>query len=154
MTDMRPLARPAVGWLLAGLVVSPASVGGDRGFDVLHVNDDYRQPVRIVAAEADIEAGWVRYVLHGPTGIFAVDLDPRPDGLNRMILDLTGLRRLESVSLTTPGGEYLELHAMRAPPRDGIAVTPDEDGFRIEFAGPGLAHLAPGGRLQIVDAWR
>lgn len=121
-------------------------------FDVLHVNEDYRQPVEIL--DASTRTPDAHYTLFGRTGIFALDLDPVPGGMERLTLDLRALSRLESVSLTTADGDFVELHALRVPARPGVSVTPEGDGYRVVFSGPGLALLAAGGRLQVVDAWR
>jgi hypothetical protein len=155
MTDRKP-ALAAAGFALGGvfctLAFEMAGAGGGQDFDVLHVNAGYAQPVTVVAADTGTPA--IRYTLHGPTGIFALDLEPLPAGTDSLTLVLTGLSRLESVSLTTPDGAYVELHALGAPPREGVDVAAADDGFVVLFTAQGLERLAPGGRLQIVDAWR
>jgi hypothetical protein len=155
MTDGKPAftgVRVALGGLLWCLAAQSAGAGGGQDFDVLHVNDRYSQPVSVVAADTGTPA--IAYILHGPTGIFAVDLDPLPSGLDSLTLTLTGLSRLESVSLTTPDGEHLELHTLGTRARDGVEVVAVDDGFEVRFTGPGLERIASGGRLQVVDAWR
>ncbi len=163
MTDRRLSRR---GWAavppgllcagLAALLMAMASAAAAQqtgeDFDLLHVNEDYRQPVEILAASTGTPE--VHYTLLGRTGIFAVDLDPLPHGVQRLTLDLRGLTRLESVSLTEPDGEFVELHALRVEARPGVDVTPKGDGYRVAFSDEGLALLADGGRLQVVDAWR
>ena len=155
MTEGRPTPgrdRLAFGVLLCVLAINPARAGGEADFDVLHVNERYAQPVTVVAADTGTSA--ISYTVRGPTGIFAVDLEPLPARLKSLTLLLADLSRLESVSLTTPDGEYVELHALGVAAPDGIEVAAVDRGFRVRFTGAGLARLAPGGRLQIVDAWR
>ena len=146
------MVRLAIGGLFCALALQAACAHGEQEFDVLHVNPNSTQPVTVIAADTGTPA--IRYTLHGPTGIFALDLDPLPAGLESLTLMLTDLSRLESVSLTTPGGEYLELHARGVAPSDGVEVAARSDGYEVRFSGPALERLAPGGRLQIVDAWR
>ena len=155
MSEGRPTpgsGRLAIGGLLCALAINPAPAGANPDFDVLHVNEHYARPVTVVSADTGTAA--VSYTLRGPSGIFAVDLEPIPVRLESLTLFLADLRRLESVSLTTPDGEYVELHALGVAPPAGIEVAAVDHGFRVRFTGAGLARLAPGGRLQIVDAWR
>lgn len=149
LCGLRRMWPTALFLVAAGAVVAQQP---GKDLDLLHINEDYRQPVEILAASS--EGPDVHYILFGRTGIFAVDLDPVPEDVKRLSLDLRSLSRLESVSLTTPDGEFVELHALGIPARPGVAVTAEGDGYRVEFSGPGLALLAGGGRFQVVDAWR
>lgn len=114
----------------------------------------------VQSALADTHLGWqpapanqLAYSVATASGIARVELQPLPEKLHTLTLDLPGMRRVEGVQWRGENGQHSMLFDGAGGP-DGISLQSRGHGFRLEIKGAALDHVRGGGVLTVIDHYR
>ncbi|KUJ79168.1 hypothetical protein AWR36_015480 [Microbulbifer flavimaris] len=109
---------------------------------------------------ADTHLGWqpapenqLAYSVATASGIARLALDPLPENLDRVTLDLPGMQRVEGVQWRGDDGKSAMLYSGGAG-EQGVTLEQRRRGFRLRIDGPALDLIRVGGLLTVVDFYR
>lgn len=114
----------------------------------------------VQSAFADTHIGWqpapenqLAYSLTTATGIARVELRQLPEDLDRLTLELPGMRNVEGVQWQGEDGTHDQLYDGGGV-QDGVTLEKLRHGFRLQIFGGALDRVRGGGVLTVVDFYR
>ncbi|WP_346839564.1 hypothetical protein [Microbulbifer sp. SAOS-129_SWC] len=114
----------------------------------------------VQSALADTHLGWqpapehqLAFSLATATGIARVTLQPLPQDLKTLTLDLPGMQKVEGVQWVGENGHSAMLYS-GADRTDGVVLQRQHHGFRLQISGAALERVRGGGVLTVIDYYR
>ncbi|MFC6635252.1 hypothetical protein [Microbulbifer taiwanensis] len=130
------------------------------GFSVLAGCTATAPQTLVQSALADTHLGWqpspsnqLAFSLATASGIARVELQPLPEHLDTLTLELPGMRKVEGVQWRGEDGGHAMLFDGAGGP-EGVSLQSRGHGFRLEISGAALDLVRGGGVLTVIDYYR